>query len=121
MLAGSALFGLFSAVRYLIDGIYFLPRTVSSSTSWPRRCCSITSRIAVKSAFFFTSAPKAAGRTKCAWCFTVRGRRAHPPNARSNGMVLRYKVEAFVDDDTKKSGQRLEGAPSCALTGCLNC
>ncbi len=110
VLAGSALFGLFSAVRfYLIDGIYFLPRTVIIIDFMATAMLLITSRIAVKLLYL-----RAKGTGKDQVRVVLYG-------AGAAGLITkrtlerdgsaRYKVEAFVDDDAKKSGQRLEGVP----------
>ena len=110
VLAGSALFGLFSAVRfYLIDGIYFLPRTVIIIDFMATAMLLITSRIAVKLLYLRS---KGTGKDQV---------RVVLYGAGAAGLITkrtlerdgsaRYKVEAFVDDDAKKSGQRLEGVP----------
>ncbi len=116
-LAGSALFGLFSAARYyLIDGVYFLPRTVIIIDFMATAMLLISSRIAVKLLYL-----RAKGSGKDEVRVVLYG-------AGAAGLITkrtlerdgsaRYKVEAFVDDDAKKSGQRLEGVP-IAHTGKL--
>jgi len=110
VLAGSALFGLLSAVRYyLIDGIYFLPRTVIIIDFMATAMLLISSRIAVKLLYLRS---KGSGKDEV---------RVVLYGAGAAGLITkrtlerdgsaRYKVEAFVDDDAKKSGQRLEGVP----------
>jgi len=110
VLGGSALFGLLSAVRYyLIDGIYFLPRTVIIIDFMATAMLLISSRIAVKLLYLRS---KGSGKDEV---------RVVLYGAGAAGLITkrtlerdgsaRYKVEAFVDDDAKKSGQRLEGVP----------
>ena len=122
VLAGSALFGLLSAVRfYAIDGIYFLPRTVIIIDFMATSMLLISSRIAVKLLYL-----RAKGSGKDEFRVILYG-------AGEAGLITkrtlerdgfaRYKVEAFVDDDPKKSGQRLEGVPilrTDKLPGLLN-
>lgn len=110
ILAGSALFGLLSAVRYyLIDGIYFLPRTVIIIDFMATAMLLISSRIAWKLLYL-----RARGSGKDEVRVVLYG-------AGAAGLITkrtlerdgsaRYKVEAFMDDDPKKAGQRLEGVP----------
>ncbi len=110
VLAGSAVFGLLSAVRfYLMDGIYFLPRTVIIIDFMATAMLLIASRIAVKLLYL-----RAKGSGKNEVRVVLYG-------AGAAGLITkrtlerdgsaRYKVEAFVDDDSKRSGQRLEGVP----------
>lgn len=110
VLAGSALFGLFSAVRYyLIDGIYFLPRTVIIIDFMATAMLLISSRIAVKLLYL-----RAKGSGKDEVRVVLYGAGAAgliTKRTLERDGAARYKVEAFVDDDTKKSGQRLEGVP----------
>jgi FlaA1/EpsC-like NDP-sugar epimerase len=101
VLAGSALFGVFSAVRYyLIDGIYFLPRTVIIIDFMATAMLLISSRIAVKLLYL-----RAKGSGKDEVRVVLYG-------AGAAGLITkrtlerdgsaRYKVEAFVDDDANK-------------------
>lgn len=110
VLAGSALFGLFSAVRYyLIDGIYFLPRTVIIIDFMATAMLLISSRIAVKLLYL-----RAKGSGKDEVRVLLYGAGAAgliTKRTLERDGAARYKVEAFVDDDAKKSGQRLEGVP----------
>lgn len=110
ILAGSALFGLFSVIRYTaIDGIYFLPRTVIIIDFMATAMLLISSRIAVKLLYL-----RAKGSGKDEVRVVLYG-------AGAAGLITkrtlerdgsaRYSVEAFIDDDPKKSGQRLEGVP----------
>ncbi len=110
VLGGSALFGVFSVVRYyLMDGVYFLPRTVIIIDFMATAMVLISSRIAVKLLYL-----RAKGSGKDEVRTVLYG-------AGAAGLITkrtlerdgsaRYKVEAFVDDDPKKSGQRLEGVP----------
>ena len=110
VLAGSAVFGLLSAVRfYLMDGIYFLPRTVIIIDFMATAMLLISSRIAVKLLYLRS---KGSGKDEV---------RVVLYGAGASGLITkrtlerdgaaRYTIEAFVDDDSKKSGQRLEGVP----------
>ena len=110
VLVGSALFGVFSAVRYyLIDGIYFLPRTVIIIDFMATAMLLISSRIAVKLLYL-----RAKGSGKDEVLVVLYGAGAAgliTKRTLERDGAARYKVEAFVDDDAKKSGQRLEGVP----------
>ncbi len=110
VLAGSVLFGVFSAVRYyLIDGIYFLPRTVIIIDFMATAMLLISSRIAVKLLYL-----RAKGSGKDEVRVVLYGAGAAgliTKRTLERDGAARYRVEAFVDDDAKKSGQRLEGVP----------
>lgn len=110
VLAGSAVFGLLSAVRYyLIDGIYFLPRTVIIIDFMATAMLLISSRIAVKLLYL-----RAKGSGKDEVRVVLYGAGAAgliTKRTLERDGAARYTVEAFVDDDAKKSGQRLEGVP----------
>ncbi|MFZ1687792.1 MAG: nucleoside-diphosphate sugar epimerase/dehydratase, partial [Flavobacteriales bacterium] len=110
VLAGSAVFGLLSALRFFaFDGIYFLPRTVIIIDFMATAMLLITSRIAMKLLYL-----RAKGSGKDEVRVILYG-------AGESGLITKrtlerdgsrkYKVEAFVDDNTKKAGQRLEGVP----------
>ncbi|MEO8069639.1 MAG: nucleoside-diphosphate sugar epimerase/dehydratase [Flavobacteriales bacterium] len=110
VLAGSALFAVLSMVRYfLIDGIYFLPRTVIIIDFMTTAMLLIASRIAVKLLYL-----RAKGSGKDEVRVILYG-------AGESGLITKrtlerdgsskHVVEAFIDDDVKKVGQRLEGVP----------
>ena len=110
VLAGSVMFGILSAVRFFaLDGIYFLPRTVIIIDFMATAMLLITSRIAMKLLYL-----RAKGSGKDEVRVILYG-------AGESGLITkrtlerdgsrRYKVEAFVDDNEKKAGQRLEGVP----------
>lgn len=110
VLIGSLLFGLFSAVRFfLVDGVYFLPRTVIIIDFMATAMLLIATRIAVKLLYL-----RARGSGKETVRVVLYG-------AGAAGLITkrtlerdgsaRYEVVAFIDDDPRKAGQRLEGVP----------
>ncbi|MBK6777561.1 MAG: polysaccharide biosynthesis protein [Flavobacteriales bacterium] len=110
VMVGSAVFGLLSAVRFFaLDGVYFLPRTVIIIDFMATTMLLITSRIAMKLLYL-----RAKGSGKDEVRVVLYG-------AGESGLITKrtlerdgsrkYKVEAFVDDNAKKAGQRLEGVP----------
>ena len=110
VLGGSLLFGLFSTVRFFfIDGTYFLPRTVIIIDFMATAMLLIATRIGVKLLYL-----RSKGSGKETTHVILYG-------AGESGLITkrtleregsaRYKVEAFVDDDARKTGQRLEGVP----------
>jgi len=110
VLAGSALFGLLSMARYyLIDGTYFLPRTVIIIDFMATAMLLIASRIAVKLLHL-----RARGSGKDEVRVLLYGAGAAgliTKRALDRDGAARYTVAAFLDDDAKKAGQRLEGVP----------
>ena len=110
VLAGSAAFGLLSAVRYyLIDSTYFLPRTVIIIDFMATAMLLIASRIAVKLLHL-----RARGSGKDEVRVLLYGAGAAgliTKRALERDGAARYKVAAFLDDDAKKAGQRIEGVP----------
>jgi len=110
VLAGSLVFAVLSVVRFLFfDQVYFLPRTVIIIDFMGTVLLLIATRIAVKLLYL-----RSKGSGKRTLNVVLYG-------AGASGLItkrtleregsLRYKVKAFVDDDERKAGQRVEGVP----------
>ncbi|MFN3876363.1 MAG: nucleoside-diphosphate sugar epimerase/dehydratase, partial [Flavobacteriales bacterium] len=110
VLVGSALLGLISIARYLfIDGLYFLPRAVIVIDFMATALLTISVRIAFK---LLHLRSRGAGKTRV---------RVIIHGAGEAGLItkrtldregsVKYEVAAFVDDDARKAGKRLEGVP----------
>jgi FlaA1/EpsC-like NDP-sugar epimerase len=108
VLAGTALFGLISVVRFLFfDGFYFLPRAVIIIDFMATAMLVISARIAFK---LLHLRSRGAGKERV---------RVIIHGAGAAGLItkrtleregsVKYEVAAFVDDDARKTGKRLEG------------
>jgi len=110
VLAGSAVLVVAGLVRFhLVDGLYFLPRAVIAIDFLATAVLLIGSRIAFKLQHL-----RGRGSGKDVVRVVVHG-------AGEAGLVVkrtleragnaRYAVAAFIDDDPRRAGKRLEGAP----------
>ena len=115
VLGGSLTFLIFGAVRYfLVDEKYFLPLSIIAIDFMATAMLMISTRIVFKLLHL-----RSIGAGKEAMNVVIYG-------AGEAGLItkrtleragtLRYDVVAFVDDDTRKSGKLLEGAPILAST-----
>ena len=108
VLGGSVLFGVLSIVRFfMLDGVYFLPRTVIIIDFMATAMVLITSRIAVKLLYLRA---KGSGKDEVRVILYGAGEAGLiTKRTLERDGTRKYSVEAFVDDDPKKTGQRLEG------------
>ena len=108
VLGGSILFGVLSDVRFfMLDGVYFLPRTVIMIDFMATAMALITSRIAVKLLYLRA---KGSGKDEVRVILYGAGEAGLiTKRTLERDGTRKYSVEAFVDDDPKKTGQRLEG------------
>ena len=108
VLGGSILFGVLSVVRFfMLDGVYFLPRTVIMIDFMATAMALITSRIAVKLLYLRA---KGSGKDEVRVILYGAGEAGLiTKRTLERDGTRKYSVEAFVDDDPKKTGQRLEG------------
>lgn len=108
VLAGTAVFAGISVLRYLFfDGFYFLPRAVIIIDFMATAMLVITARIAFK---LLHLRSRGAGKERV---------RVIIHGAGEAGLITkrtleregsaRFEVAAFIDDDARKSGKRLEG------------
>jgi FlaA1/EpsC-like NDP-sugar epimerase len=110
VLAGSLVFGLFSAVLYfLVDVVYFLPRTVIIIDFMATVMLLITSRIAYK-LLYLRSRGKGQTMTRVILYGAGAAGLITKRTLERDGSA-HHKVVAFIDDDAHKAGQRLEGVP----------
>ncbi|HMC96738.1 MAG TPA: nucleoside-diphosphate sugar epimerase/dehydratase, partial [Flavobacteriales bacterium] len=108
VVAGSVAFAIASLVRfYLLDGIYFLPRAVIVIDFLATAMLLISSRIAFKLRYLRS---RGAGKDEVRVIIHGAGEAGliTKRTLEREGSV-KYKVEAFVDDDAGKAGKRLEG------------
>ncbi|WKZ67439.1 MAG: nucleoside-diphosphate sugar epimerase/dehydratase [Flavobacteriales bacterium] len=110
VLGGTAALGAISVLRYLFfDGVYFLPRAVIIIDFMATAMLLITVRIAFK---LLHLRSRGAGKERVR--VVIHG-------AGEAGLItkrtleregsMRYEVAAFIDDDARKAGKRLEGVP----------
>jgi FlaA1/EpsC-like NDP-sugar epimerase len=110
VLAGSAVFGLISVLRYrFVDGLYFLPRAVIIIDFMATAMLLLVVRIGFK---LLHLRVRGAGKERV---------RVIVHGAGEAGLITkrtleregsaRYAITAFVDDDERKVGKRLEGVP----------
>ncbi|MCB0791835.1 MAG: polysaccharide biosynthesis protein [Flavobacteriales bacterium] len=109
VLAGSAFIALLSVGRYfLYDHAYVLPFSILIIDSMGAMIGMIAARIAVKLLYLRS---KGSGKNELRVLIYGAGEAgAITKRTLEREGSARYRVEAFVDDDPKKAGKRLEGA-----------
>lgn len=108
VLGGTAVFGLISVARYfLFDGSYFLPRAVIIIDFMATAMLVIAARIAFK---LLHLRSRGAGKERVRVIIHGAGEAGliTKRTLEREGSV-KYEVAAFVDDDARKAGKRLEG------------
>ncbi|HRD53126.1 MAG TPA: nucleoside-diphosphate sugar epimerase/dehydratase [Flavobacteriales bacterium] len=106
--AGTLAFGAISLLRYLFfDGIYFLPRAVIIIDFMATAMLVISARIAFK---LLHLRSRGAGKERVRVIIHGAGEAGliTKRTLEREGSV-KYEVAAFIDDDARKSGKRLEG------------
>jgi FlaA1/EpsC-like NDP-sugar epimerase len=108
VLAGTALFGVISVARFLFfDGVYFLPRAVIIIDFMATAILVISVRIVFK---LLHLRSRGAGKERVRVIIHGAGEAGliTKRTLEREGSV-KYEVAAFVDDDARKAGKRLEG------------
>lgn len=108
VLAGTALFGIISVVRYFFfDGFYFLPRAVIIIDFMATAILVISVRILFK---LLHLRSRGAGKERVRVIIHGAGEAGliTKRTLEREGSV-KYEVAVFVDDDARKAGKRLEG------------
>lgn len=109
VLVGSLIFLMFGAVRYFaVDGMYFLPLSVIAIDFMATAMLMITARILFK---LLHLRSKGAGKDEVRVVIHGAGEAGLiTKRTLERAGTAKYNVMAFVDDDPKKVGKRLEGA-----------
>ncbi|MBK9763377.1 MAG: polysaccharide biosynthesis protein [Flavobacteriales bacterium] len=109
VLVGSLIFLVFGAVRYFaVDGMYFLPLSVIAIDFMATAMLMITARILFK---LLHLRSKGAGKDEVRVVIHGAGEAGLiTKRTLERAGTAKYNVMAFVDDDPKKVGKRLEGA-----------
>ncbi len=110
VLAGSLVFGLISIVRAeFIDGLFFLPRAVIIIDFMATAMLLIVVRIAFKLLYLRS---RGAGKTQINVIIFGAGEAGLiTKRTLERDSSARYNITAFIDDDVRKAGKNLEGAP----------
>src|SRR5690554_833382 len=107
---GSAIFAIFNPLKfYFWDGAYFLPYTIIILDFLISAAILITFRITVKMLYIEMKNPRSERESVIIYGAGDAGVITKRTLDRDAG--INYRVVAFVDDDKKKRGKRLEGAP----------
>lgn len=110
ILAGSATFALLSPLRYyFLDGFYLLPRPVIIMDFLITLFLMITSRFVVKLFYLESKKPRTDKKKVIIYGAGELGLILKRTLDRDRGK--RQSVFAYIDDDPKKTGKRLEGIP----------
>src|SRR5690606_21117095 len=110
VLAGSIIFGLISIVRAgSIDSLFFLPRAVIIIDFMATAMLLIVVRIAFKLLYLRS---RGAGKTQINVIIFGAGEAGLiTKRTLERDSSARYNITAFIDDDVRKAGKNLEGAP----------
>ena len=107
---GSIIFALFNPLKfYFWDGAYFLPYTIIILDFLISAAILITFRVTVKMLYIEMKNPRSERQSVVIYGAGEAGVITKRTLDRDAG--INYNVVAFVDDDKKKRGKRLEGAP----------
>lgn len=108
VLAGSVIIGLLSVVRYhFLDGVYLLPRTIIVIDFMGSAIALIALRIATK--LFYLRSQTAGKEEKRVIVYGAGEAGLITKRTLEREGSMKYRVLAFLDDDPRKVGKRLEG------------
>lgn len=110
LLIGSIIFALFNPIKFHFwDGAHFLPYSIIILDFLIASALLITFRIAVKMLYAELKNPRSERQRVVIYGSGEAG--VITKRTLDRDAALHYRVTAFVDDDRKKRGKRLEGTP----------